>query len=108
MGQQNRLIRRGGVWTFRVRVPDKLRSVVGKREIWKSLGGVSHAEAARLARIESVRVDSLFAEAERRLTESGARPLDAVTDAELERLARSYFFQLESEAAPVPFSEGQR
>ncbi|WP_442958214.1 DUF6538 domain-containing protein [Pinisolibacter sp.] len=40
------LSRRGNVRQFRVRVPDKLRKTIGKGEIVKSLGAVSHAEAA--------------------------------------------------------------
>ena len=32
------LVLRGGVWTFRRVVPEKLRPVVGAREIWRSLG----------------------------------------------------------------------
>jgi integrase len=32
------LVKRGGVWTYRKRVPPKLRPVVGAREIWRSLG----------------------------------------------------------------------
>ncbi|NLH79574.1 MAG: hypothetical protein GX458_01850 [Phyllobacteriaceae bacterium] len=56
--------RRGGVRQFRVRLPDKYRKTIGKGEIVKSLGDVSLAEATRLARIERMEADRLFAEAE--------------------------------------------
>jgi hypothetical protein len=31
------LIRRGNVWQIRIRVPQEIRHVIGKAEIWKSL-----------------------------------------------------------------------
>ncbi|WP_394259366.1 DUF6538 domain-containing protein [Xanthobacter autotrophicus] len=31
------LFRRGGRWTFRAFVPQELRAIIGKREIWKNL-----------------------------------------------------------------------
>ncbi|MFG1378459.1 DUF6538 domain-containing protein [Xanthobacter autotrophicus] len=37
MGKPLRLFRRGGRWTFRAFVPQELRAIIGKREIWKSL-----------------------------------------------------------------------
>lgn len=59
------LSRRGSVWQFRVRVPEKLKTTIGKGEIVKSLGAVSHAEAARLAYIERAEAEKSFADAER-------------------------------------------
>jgi len=32
------LVKRGDVWTYRKVVPPKLWSIVGAREIWRSLG----------------------------------------------------------------------
>ncbi|WP_371744993.1 DUF6538 domain-containing protein [Xanthobacter sp. YC-JY1] len=61
MARDSRLFKRAGKWTFRVRVPADIQGKIGKKEIWKSLGDVPHAEARRLARIESVKADALFA-----------------------------------------------
>jgi len=58
--------------------------------------------------MESVRIDALFAVAENQLDQGELRPLDTLTDAELERIARAYFFRLESTAEPIPFSERER
>lgn len=99
------LSRRGGVWQFRVRVPDKLREIIGKREIVKSLGDVSHAEATRLTRIERMEADRLFAEAEVCLRTA---PVTRLSESELRHLARSFFFRLENEAAEAPFRDDER
>lgn len=84
MAKDQRLFRRAGKWTFRVRVPTELQATIGKREIWKSLGDVSHAEARRLARIESVKTDALFAEAKRPSTHLA---LSTISEADLQHLA---------------------
>ncbi|MEP9354864.1 DUF6538 domain-containing protein [Xanthobacter sp. KR7-65] len=63
MARDSRLFKRAGKWTFRVRVPADVQGKIGKKEIWKALGDVPHAEARRLARVESVKADALFAEA---------------------------------------------
>ena len=108
MARQPRLRLRGDAWTFRVRVPDRLRPIIGKREIWKSLGTVPREQAERLARAESVRVDALFAQAERELETASKRSLASITDAELSEIARSYFVSLERAAPPVPFDMAER
>ena len=94
------LARRGSVWQFRIRVPEKLRGTIGKGEIVKSLGSVSHAEAARLAYIEQNSARQQFAEAEAMLR---AEPLEEISMSELHHLARAFFFQLEKNGADVPF-----
>lgn len=112
MSKPVRLVLRGNRWTFRVSVPEDIRQIVGKREIWKSLGVISHRDAVRLSHIESVKVDALFAEAQKKLAgrstnNAGAIPT-AVSDAELEQLARSHLHRLETSAPPMPFSELER
>lgn len=99
------LSRRGAVWQFRVRVPDKLRKTIGKGEIVKSLGAVSHAEAARLARIERAEADRRFAEAEVALRK---QPIEELSASELHHLARTFFFRMEREAEDVPFDPDLR
>ncbi len=46
-------------------VPEPLREVIGKREVWLSYGAVSHAEARRRHHREMARLDALFDEARR-------------------------------------------
>lgn len=87
-----RLVDRNGTWTFRVRVPDHLREIIGKREIWKSVGRRPYAEAVKLARKLSVDVDAEFAAAERRLR--GERP----TAAEIRASVRVWFVAHEKAA----------
>lgn len=76
-----------------------------KKQIWKSLGDVSHAEAVRLVRIESVRVDELFADARKRAAPSVAAEL---TDAQIEHVARGVLYEMEAAASPMPFDERER
>lgn len=99
------LSRRGNVWQFRVRVPDKLRKTIGKGEIVKSLGTVSHAEAARLARIERLEADRRFDEAEAFLRTA---PVEELSESELYHLARAFFFRLEKQASQVSFDPHER
>lgn len=105
MAKEPRLVKQGRRWTFRARVPADLQAALGKREIWKSLGDVSHAEAVRLVRKESVRVDELFAVTRERLKPA---PTVELTDSQLEQVARSVLHQLEAAAPPVPFDEQER
>jgi len=99
------LSRRGNVWQFRVRVPDELRKTIGKGEVVKSLGAVSHAEAARLARIERLEADRRFDEAEAFLRTA---PIEELSESELSHLARAVFFRLAKQAAQVPFDPHER
>lgn len=58
---QNHLLRRGTRYFFRRRVPDELRPIIGRKEIKKALGTSDHREAGKLARIEALKTDELFA-----------------------------------------------
>lgn len=53
----------GGPWGLRRRVPDELRSIIGKREIWKSYGADSFAKAKLRHSREMAAVDAEFAKA---------------------------------------------
>lgn len=99
------LSRRGSVRQFRGRVPEKLQEATGKGEIVKSLGPVSHAEAARLARLERTTADRLFAEAEAR---ARTAPSTGLSQSRLRHLARAFFFRRRENAAPIPFSDDER
>ena len=61
------LRQRGGSWEVRVRVPDRLRKTLGKREIVRSLGGVSKMDAAHLAWGVRAEIAEIFKAAEVRL-----------------------------------------
>ncbi len=62
----------GGPWGLRRRVPDELRPVLGKREIWKSYSTEDHAQARRIHNREMAVVDAIFAEARRELAQRTA------------------------------------
>lgn len=91
-----------------MRVPDRLRGIIGKNEIWKSFPGASRDEALRLSRAESVRLDALFAEAEKRIGGAEGETLVGISDAKLEEIARSYFIALERATPTMPFSSDER
>ena len=71
------LQKRGGRYAIRVRVPDRLRPIIGKREITKALGTADRRET--IARLHATRteIERLFRSAERKLAElrqRGASP----------------------------------
>jgi integrase len=100
---------KGRGWTLRRRVPDDIRQIIGKREVWRSLKAKSHAEARRLLPLENAKVEALFAEARRRLTETALSPatpaqalpepnLPEPTEAVVRDAVRHWFHQLERKA----------
>jgi len=54
------LMRRGTRWWLRVRVPDDVLEVVGRREIWRSLRISDYGEAVRRCRAARVELDEHF------------------------------------------------
>lgn len=105
MARDSRLFKRAGKWTFRVRVPAEIQDQIGKKEIWKSFGDVSHAEAHRLARVESVKADALFAEAR---SPASKIALNQISDADLQHLALTCLHRLEAGAEPMPLDASLR
>jgi integrase len=95
VARQPRLLRRGGRYTLRVKVPQELRSIVGKREVWRSLGTGDHRVALKRLRLASAEVDALFADAERKAADAGSVP----SDVELHHLVRRWFDRNERAAA---------
>ncbi|QJP17370.1 tyrosine-type recombinase/integrase [Starkeya sp. ORNL1] len=61
------LKRRGSAYTYRRRVPDELRPVLEKRELWVALGTTDYRKAVVEARRAAARVDDIFAEARKAL-----------------------------------------
>jgi hypothetical protein len=93
----------GGPWGLRRRVPDELRPILGKREIWKSYGTEDHAKARRLHNREMAVVDAMFAEARRKLAEAngatvqpGANPdLVQASEEDIRAAALAWFHERE-------------
>ncbi|WP_366825012.1 DUF6538 domain-containing protein [Bosea sp. (in: a-proteobacteria)] len=67
------LLLRGNIWWLRVRVPDELRSIIGKVEIRRSLKTSDATEAKRRVRIERVKTEAEFDDARRVLAQSQAK-----------------------------------
>jgi len=93
------LMLRGKCWGLRVRVPDRLREIIGRKEIWKSFGPVSYADARRLAMIERLAIEQRFGSAERELGAPRRVPLNQETAF---HFARAVLDQLIRHAPPIP------
>lgn len=77
----------GGPWGLRRRVPDDLRPIIKKREIWVSYGTDSFAAAKQRHHREMAIVDALFADARQRLAAGEESP--GITRKEAARLAQA-------------------
>jgi integrase len=95
---------RRSVWWLRVRVPDRLRPIIGKLEIRRSLKTSDYAEAVRRGRIERIKVDAEFDDADIALTQScpsgggKAKPVE-LTEEQVWRLATRWFVEQERTGA---------
>lgn len=87
---------RGGVYTLRVWVPDSLRPLAGKTEIWKSLDTGDLKEAQQRARLERVKIDGEWAALRRQLSPVH---VDTLSDAELWNLVAKWFVDAERKNA---------
>ncbi len=88
MAKQPRLHRRGARFYVRVRVPDDLRDIIGRREIKYSLGTADYREALERVRLASATIDGQFAEARRKAT---IEPTRTLTEFEAEQLVLRWF-----------------
>jgi hypothetical protein len=85
------LIRRGGRYHIRVKVPAALRPYLQDRwEFTRSLGTSDLAEARIRCRVESVRIDALIEAARRKQM---PEPVTRLSKSEVEYLARDWFHQ---------------
>lgn len=74
------LVKRGGVWLYRREVPRRLRSIIGSREVKRTLG-TGHLNAAqRRWQTVNAEVDRLFAEAEAAVKNPSVAAYKAVED----------------------------
>lgn len=90
------LHKRGGVFYLRVRVPDVLRALVGKTEIWKSLGTGDLKEAQEAGRLERVKIDGDWAALRRQLAPARSETL---SDSEIWNLVAKWFVAAEKKNA---------
>lgn len=103
---------RGKTYWLRVRVPDKLRPILGKGEVHRSLSTSDAAEAKRRVRIERVKVEAEFDDARRELAASRAarqsrvRQTFELTEEQVWTLATRWFVQQEKRNAERVFDGG--
>lgn len=97
----------GGPWGLRRRVPDDLRPILGKREIWKSYGTDNHDKARQIHNREMAILDAMFAEARRKLAEAngasvqpgGTPVLVVATEEDIRAAALAWFHTQERKSA---------
>lgn len=92
MGKYPRLQRRGGRYYLRAKVPDELVSIIGKREIVRSLGTGDYRQAVARLQVENVKVDAEISVARRK---ANARPLSELSDFDLTQMAILWFHRVE-------------
>lgn len=91
---QTNLVRRGGVYYFRARVPKDLQGHYGKAVHYYSLRTKSKPEAVAKARIDRLKFDQEYAHV---LALRSALPVPELSAPELERLASLYYAKLLAE-----------
>lgn len=98
------LLRRGGVYYFRMPVPEALRPIVGKREIKRSLRTGEHSAARKLLPVERLKAQAEIEAARRQLAvQQGIEPqrVRTLADDELWRLMSRWFVARERQAADL-------
>lgn len=103
---------RGSTWWLRVRVPDELRQIIGKREVRRTLGTSDSAEAKRRVRIERIKVEAEFDDArvalERQRAAAGGATAAQVTltEEQVWALATRWFVEQERAGVSRPVEIG--
>ncbi len=95
MAKQPRLHKRGSRYYVRVRVPDDLRPILGRREIKYSLGTADYREALERVRLASATIDGQFAETRRKAT---IEPVTILSEFEAEQIVLRWFHVADREA----------
>lgn len=94
---------------MRVRVPDRLRSIIGKREKLTSFGNVSKKDACRLGWNWRAEVEREFEAAEVQLGLAERilppPPAQGLTDEQLSQIAKRFLRELEANTPPIPIDE---
>ncbi|MFN7107246.1 MAG: DUF6538 domain-containing protein [Brevundimonas sp.] len=73
MAKAPHVIRRGGSYSFRIRVPERFRSLVNRKELWRSLRTRDAREARQRASVAVLLTEELWSLLERLM--SSSRPL---------------------------------
>ena len=79
-----RLHRRGAVYYLRASIPTDLCSLIGRREVWRSLKTADKAEALRRVRVASVEFDREMAQ---HRTHLATKHVDILDEPQLNTLA---------------------
>lgn len=93
-----RLFRRNGTYYLRAKVPEKLRAIIGKREIQESLRTRDYRDAVKLVKPRSIRVDSQFEAARAQLAKQNgelSKPPLKLSDEELHSIIFDCFIREE-------------
>lgn len=87
------LMRRGSTYSLRRRVPTDLVEALGRQEVWIALGTTDYRAAAKKARIEAVRLDTLW-DSQREALKRGEKisPADTVSETDLRRAVIGKFW----------------
>src|SRR5438309_468480 len=95
----NRLLRRGGVYYYRRRVPLHLVTAIGRKFVQCSLGTSNATEAKKLRTTKDLEWDARFADCTKKLGQpnGAAVPANAapLSDHELAELVRGYVEQMD-------------
>jgi hypothetical protein len=60
MTQAPHVVRRGGSYSFRIRVPERFRTLLKRKELWKSLRTKDAREARQRASLATLLTDELW------------------------------------------------
>ncbi len=94
-----RLFRRGAIYYFRAKVPDKLRPILGKGEIRYSLKTADFQTAKKLCNVASVKADGELNAAIAKFAHAlPPEPPEPLTDAELYQQVAMWFVEQERKA----------
>jgi integrase len=92
MPKHTRLMRRGAGYYCRAKVPADLVTIIGKREIQRTLQTSKHSEAVVRVKLVSAEIDAEFAAARRKL--NGASNATKASEQEAKMLAYQWFNDL--------------
>lgn len=92
MRKPPRLHRIGSRYYLRVRVPDTLRQIIGRREIVRTLRTADYREAVRRLAFENAKIEILFEQARRRRAE---QPNSNLSDEDQNHLVITWLHEAE-------------
>ena len=78
------MLRRGGIWTARVHVSVDLRPLIGRRDLWRSVGTAYRREARQRAAIRQGHMCALFVRLHREHRRMSRQQVEALVGEYLE------------------------